>query len=80
MAKLKKLTKTEVARGHTVGMCDMALEKYGCTNHSITEFLTHHDVINHWSNIFLLQQVLQYISDVRDERLHDVTAVTLRLK
>jgi hypothetical protein len=58
------------------GLCDMALENHQVPTDRRTAFLNHLDVKT-WESRFLLAQVLQYISGVRDERLHDVTISSL---
>lgn len=68
------MTQTEM--GFYGGMCDMALEKYGVSEKRRQVFLTHPEVKT-WEIKFLLSQVLQYISGIRNEIIHDIPATCL---
>ena len=57
-------------------ICDYALEQYGVSQQSRKDFFSHPDVKG-WEDCFLLSQVLQFVSGVRDMRLHDITCSTL---
>jgi hypothetical protein len=60
-------------------MCDAALKKYGVTEQSRKNFFSHPDVKG-WEDCFLASQVLQFVSGIRDVRLHDITCSTLRFE